>query len=155
MALIKELVTATGQLNIEIKGPDGLVKESVYIPNLVVTVGKNYIANRMKDGTSTFTQELQMSHMAVGEDDTAALVADTTLGSEIARVALATAGGTVAANVVTYNATFNPGTGTGAIVEAGIFNDATVGTMLCRTTFLVVNKGIDDTMSITWTVTIS
>jgi hypothetical protein len=27
--------------------------------------------------------------------------------------------------------------------------------MLCRTTFAVVNKGNDDTMSITWTVTIS
>jgi hypothetical protein len=79
------------------------------------------------------------------------------LGAEIARVALATAGGTVSNNVVTYNATFNPGTGTGAITEAGIFNSGTANTvtMLCRTVFAVVNKGADDTMSITWTVTIS
>jgi len=78
------------------------------------------------------------------------------------------------ANTVTYNATFGPGTGTGSIVEAGIFNETSpttsnsadsVGTagggaivggaMLCRTTFPVVTKGTDDTMSITWTVTIS
>lgn len=155
MSLIQEVVKAVGQLNIEIKGSNGEVKESVFIPNLVVTVGKNYIANRMKDGTSSFTQEDQMSHMAVGTDDTGALVANTTLGSELARVALTNAGGTVASNVVTYNATFNPGTGTGAITEAGIFNAASAGTMLCRTTFAVVNKGADDTMSITWTVTIS
>jgi hypothetical protein len=157
MSLIKELVKATGKLNIEIKGPDGKVKESVYIPNLVVTTGKNFIANRMKDTVSGFTQKAQMSHMAVGISNTAPNVADTTLADELARVALTTAGGSVASAVVTYAATFNPGTGTGAIVEAGIFNDDGTpgGDMLCRTTFAVVNKGADDTMSITWTVTIS
>lgn len=155
MSMIKELVKATGKLNIEIKGPDGLVKESVFIPNLVVTVGKNYIANRMKDTVGGFTQEDQMSHMAVGVDNTSPNVADTTLADELARVALTTAGGVVTSAIVTYAATFNPGTGTGAIVEAGIFNDGTAGTLLCRTTFAVVNKGADDTMSITWTVTIS
>jgi hypothetical protein len=155
MSLIKELVKATGKLNIEITGPDGRVKESIYIPNLVVTTGKNFIANRMKDTVSGFTQKLQMSHMAVGIGNTAPNVADTILDDELARVALTTAGGSVDAAVVTYAATFNPGTGTGAIVEAGIFNDATTGDMLCRTTFAVVNKGADDTMSITWTVTIS
>jgi hypothetical protein len=157
MSLIKELVKATGKLNIEIKGPDGRVKESIYIPNLVVTTGKNFIANRMKDTVSGFTQKAQMSHMAVGIGNTAPNVADTILDDELARVALTTAGGSVASAVVTYAATFSPGTGTGAIVEAGIFNDdgSPSGDMLCRTTFAVVNKGNDDTMSITWTVTIS
>lgn len=155
MSMIKELVKATGKLNIEIIGPDGLVKESIFVPNLVVTVGKNYIANRMKDTVSGFTQLVQMSHMAVGTLATAPVVGDTTLATELARVALTTAGGSVASAIVTYQATFNPGTGTGAIVEAGILNAASAGTLLCRTTFAVVNKGVDDTMSITWTVTIS
>jgi hypothetical protein len=56
---------------------------------------------------------------------------------------------------VSYAATFPAGTGTGAVVEAGIFNASSAGTMLCRTTFDVVNKGADDAMSVTWTVTIS
>jgi len=30
-----------------------------------------------------------------------------------------------------------------------------VGTMLCRTTFNAVNKGNDDTLQITWTITVS
>ena len=44
---------------------------------------------------------------------------------------------------------------TGAITEAGIFNALTAGTMLCRTTFPVVNKAAGDSIVITWVVTIS
>ena len=47
------------------------------------------------------------------------------------------------------------GDATGAVTEAGIFNAATSGTMLCRTTFDVINKGASDTMSVTWTITVS
>lgn len=151
MSLIQESVKATGELSIQLIGFDGQVKQNLSIPNLVVNTGKNYIAQRMKEtGRPT-----EMSNMAVGTNTDAAAVANTALGAEIGRVLLATAGGTVANNVVTYNATFLPGTGTGAITEAGIFNANTSGTMLCRTVFAVVNKGADDTMSITWTVTIS
>ncbi len=153
MSLIQENVKVIGQLNVQLIDLNGHIKQNLLIPNLVVASGKNYIASRMKDTG----QPVQMSHMAVGTSTTAANTADTLLGAEIARVALATAGGTVANNVVTYNATFLPGTGTGAITEAGIFNVVTANTvtMLCRTVFAVVNKGADDTMSITWTVTIS
>ena len=47
------------------------------------------------------------------------------------------------------------GEGTGALTEAGIFNASSSGTMLCRTEFSVVNKGASDSMTITWTVTVS
>ena len=153
MSLILENVKVIGQLNIQLIDLNGHIKQNLLIPNLVVNSGKNYIASRMKDTG----QPVQMSHMAVGTSSTAAANTDTLLVAEIARVALTTAGGTVANNVVTYGATFSPGTGTGAITEAGIFNvvTANTATMLCRTVFAVVNKGADDTMSITWTVTIS
>jgi hypothetical protein len=91
--------------------------------------------------------------MAVGTTSTAAAIGDTTLGAETARVALTS--GTASGGVVTYVATFAPGTGTGALVEAGILNASSVGTLLCRTTFAVVNKGASDSMTITWTVTVS
>lgn len=127
---------------------DELVQD---IPNLVVTTGKNFIASRMKDtGSPT-----QMTHMAIGTGAVAAAAGDSTLGAEAARVALSTAGGTVAGAVVTYAATFGAGTGTGAITEAGLFNAASSGTLLCRTVFSAVNKGASDSLSITWTVTIS
>lgn len=44
------------------------------------------------------------------------------------------------------------GTATFSLTEAGIFNAASAGTMLCRTVFPVINKGVNDTMTVTWTV---
>jgi hypothetical protein len=143
-----ENLKASGSLRVVVTGADGKVKEEREFKNLVVTVGKNFVASRMV-GTSSAV----MSHMAIGSDSTPAAAGDTALGSELGRVALA--GASAANNVVTYTATFPAGTGTGAVVEAGIFNAGSAGTMLCRTVFAVVNKGVDDAMSITWTVTIS
>jgi hypothetical protein len=143
-----EQLKATGSLRVVVTGKDGQVKEEHDFKNLVVTVGKNFVASRMVGTASNV-----MSHMAIGSSGTAAAVGDTALGAELGRVALASAVATT--NVVTYTATFPAGTGTGAVVEAGIFNAASAGTMLCRTVFAVVNKGADDAMSVTWTVTIS
>jgi hypothetical protein len=143
-----ENLKASGSLRVVVTGADGKVKEEREFKNLVVTVGKNFVASRMV-GTSAAV----MSHMAIGSNNTPAAAGDTALGSELGRVALA--GASAATNVVTYTATFPAGTGTGAVVEAGIFNAGVAGTMLCRTVFAVVNKGVDDAMSITWTVTIS
>ena len=146
--LTKELLKATGRLKIELFGDDGKLKDSREIDNLVVTVGKDFIASRMV-GTAANV----MSHMAVGTDNTSPVAGDTTLGAEVGRVALTS--GSASGSVATYAATFGAGTGTGALVEAGIFNASSAGTMLCRTTFAVVNKGASDAMTITWTVTIS
>ena len=141
-------VKATGQVSIDIFGPNGELKEKAYIPNLVVAVGRAYIASRMKDDTAT-----AMSHMAVGTGAVAADAADTTLGTEANRQLLSST--VVASNVVTYTANYVAGQGTGALTEAGIFNAASAGTMLCRTVFDVINKAADDSMTITWTVTLS
>lgn len=132
-----------GHLTIALNG------ETVFdVPNLVVTTGKNFVASRIKDTTSA-----AMSHMGIGTSSTAAVAGDTGLGAEAARVALTST--TVTNNVVAYVASFPAGTGTGAITEAGLFNANTVGTMFCRTTFAVVNKGASDSMTITWSVTVS
>ena len=93
-----------------------------------------------------------MSHMALGSSSTAAAVGDTTLGTELGRVALTA--GTAANNVVTYTATFGTGVATGGVQEAGIFNASSAGILLCRVVFAVVNKGANDTMAVTWTVTV-
>lgn len=143
----QEFLKATGDVSIVLTGPDGQVKEKHEVKNLVVTTGKNFIAGRMTGTANT------MSHMAIGSDSTAAAAADTALGTELGRVAITS--GTTTDAVTTYTATFGAGTGTGAVVEAGLFNASSAGTMLCRTTFSVVNKGANDTMTITWAITIS
>ena len=141
--MLKDGLKLTGKLKIAING--NTVQE---IPNLVVTDGKDYVASRMKDATAT-----AMSHMAIGTGSTAAAAGDAALGTEAGRVALTST--TVTDNEVAYVATFGAGTGTGAITEAGILNAASNGTLLCRTVFSVVNKGSADSMTITWTVTVS
>ena len=145
--MIRDGLKITGAVEITLFDKNGDVKDTRSIKNLVVTTGKSFIAARMV-GTPGV-----LSHMAIGSSNTAAAVGDTTLGTELGRVALASATSTGA--VVTYTATFGAGTGTGAVVEAGILNNSSGGTLLCRSVFPVVNKGVDDGMSITWTVTVS
>jgi hypothetical protein len=148
--LMNEMVKATGRLTIEIFSSSGLLKEKVNVPNLVVTTGRNYIASRMTGATPAV-----MSRMAVGTGTTEPVIANTTLETELTRVALDSQSTT--ANVSTYIATYAAGVATGAITEAGIFNasGAGLGTLLCRTVFGVVTKAVDDIMVITWNVTIS
>ena|SRR5436190_17775698 len=141
-------IFATGELRLVLTDEHGSVKSDELLLNLVVTTGLNFIASRMKDATAT-----AMTHMAIGSGVTAAALGNTTLGTELGRVALTSTN--VATNVVTYAATFPAGTGTGAVTEAGILNAASSGTMLNRVTFAVVNKAAGDSLTITWTVTIS
>lgn len=141
--MLKDDFKLKGRLSIAIN--DQVVK---YVDNVVVTDGKEYVASRMKDTTAT-----AMSHMAIGTGSTTAAASDTALGSESDRNALTST--TVSGTDIIYVATFGAGEGTGAITEAGIFNASTSGTLLCRTVFSVVNKGASDSMTITWTVTVS
>ena len=146
--MLQDTIKMTGDLKIVLTDENGQIKHEQEVKNLVVTVGKNFIASRIKDATAT-----AMSHMAIGSGTTAAAAGDTTLGTELGRVALTST--TVTTNNVAYVATFPAGTGTGAVTEAGLFNASSGGTMLCRTVFSVINKGAADTLGITWTVTVN
>lgn len=145
-----ENLKASGQLHVVLTGADGQVKEDHLLKNLVVDTGLNFIVNRMKDATAPV-----MSHMTLGTGTTAAAAANTTLEAEIAGARVELTSTTVAANQITYIASFAAGVGTGAVTEAGTFNNITGGTMLCRTVFPVVNKQAGDSMTVTWTVTVS
>ena len=147
--MLKDSLKLRGRVGIVLKDKDGNVKETRDIDNLVVDTGLAYIASRMKDATAT-----AMTHMALGSGSTAAAAGDTDLGSILgSREALDST--TVTANAIAYVSSFEAGDATGAVTEAGLFNASSGGTMLCRTVFSVVNKQQDDSMSITWTVTIS
>jgi len=140
--MINDNLALTGALTIAVN--DVVVQET---NNLVVTAGKEWVADRMNDVNAV------MSHMALGTGTTAAAAGDTTLGTEIDRNALTST--TVLTNTIAYACTWAAGDGTGAITEAGIFDAVTAGDMLARTVFSVVNKGAADSITITWTITIS
>jgi hypothetical protein len=141
--MISDNLKLTGNLTIAVNNE--IVQET---KNLVVTAGKNFVASRMKD-----TTKAAMTHMAVGTGTTAAAAGNTTLVSETDRNALTST--TVTANAIAYVCTWAAGDATAALTEAGIFNASSGGDMLCRTVFSVVNKGASDSMTITWTVTVS
>lgn len=151
---LQENLGITGELTISVFDRDGNLKEAKKVPNLVVTVGKTYIASRMAG-----TAQSVMNTMAIGTGTGTPAVGDTALGTSAGRVA--TSSFTASTNTVTATATFPAGTGTGAITEAGIFNPTTAGStdgtnsMLCRTTFPVVNKAAGDSIAITWVITVS
>lgn len=141
-------VKAKGKLKVELFDENKQLKDKREIDNLVVTTGKDYIATRMVANTAVI-----MSHMAVGSQNTAPVIAETELGAELGRVNLDSASATD--NVVSYIATFPAGTGTGSLTEAGIFNDSANGDMLCRTQFNEINKSVSDAIVITWTININ
>jgi hypothetical protein len=141
--MVNENLKLTGALTIALN--DEVVHE---VDNLVVTAGKNFVASRMKD-----TTKAAMTHMAVGTGTTEALAAQTALVTENDRNTLTST--TVTANAIAYVCTWAAGDATAALTEAGIFNASSGGDMLCRTVFSVVNKAAADSMTITWTVTVS
>ena len=158
----KNMVELSGSLSIIVTDSlSNSIKQELYVPNLVVTAGKTFIASRMVGTVSAV-----MSHMGIGTSATAEANGDTALGAELtvgggftsySRAALTTSSSS--ANIVTYSANFaanNPSAPAGGAVlrEAGIFNAATAGTMLCRTTFPIVTKLPADALTITWTITI-
>ena len=147
--MINDDLKLRGDVAIVLKDKDGNVKDSREIHNLVVSTGLEYICSRMA-GTSAGV----MSHMAVGSGTTAASAGQTALVSALgSREALDST--SASSNTITYVSSFEAGEGTGAVTEAGIFNASSSGTMLCRTVFAVVNKDADDTMSITWSITLT
>lgn len=151
--MLTDKITLKGSLDIILLDSNGQVKQERHVPNLVVDAGLAFIASRMAGVASAV-----ISHMGLGTSTTAAADAQTALVSAHAdgrkildSTTIVTT--TVANDTVQYVATFQAGFSTGAITEAGIFNAAAAGSMLCRTVFSVMNKGALDSMVITWKVT--
>lgn len=150
--MINEHLKLAGQLNIVLTGKDGQVKDTREVKNLVVNSGLAFIISRMAG-----TGKPLMSHMALGSSTVPSAANQTDLVATLgAREALDST--TIVGDnneKVRYVCSFEAGEGTGAVTEAGVFNAASGGDMLCRTVFGVINKAADDSMVITWTVSLS
>jgi hypothetical protein len=142
----------SGYWTAELRGPDGQLKDKRAGSNVICTNGKEFLASYLQSatvGAATFT----MRYIGIGTDATAEAAANTTLGIEVARHT-----GTVSyisGQIYQVKATFAAGTGTGAIVEYGLFSSSAAGTMLARDTEAAINKGAGDTLTVTAQITIS
>jgi len=165
---MNDSIKAVGNLKIVKTNKDNVIVETREVPNLIVTVGKGMIANRLARDTGNVPES-----MAIGIDSTTPSLVQTGLLNEKARVSqfgsnvkatgTFTSGSSLFTNVVnsatvTYTGTFGSGVpgGTESLTEAAIFDSPNVGgTMLCRTTFSAVSKGPTDIVTITWNITIA
>lgn len=136
----------------ELHDADGHLKQRLVGTNVICTNGKEFLASFLASaaaGAATFT----CKYIAIGTDSTSEAAANTALGTELSRTT-----GTasyVSNQIFQVKATFAAGSGTGAIVEYGLFSSSTGGTLLCRDTEPVINKGASDTLTVTCQITLS
>lgn len=167
-----DFIKPSGLVHLTLLNKDGEIKKQLTVPNLVVQSGLNHIALRMSaywltpvGGNLPDPIANEMGFMALGASNTAVSLSNSSLLSPLgSRVAVAPAPNGSKAQIsvplggpatVTYTGLFTAGNATGTVVEAGVFNAATSGTMLCRTVFPAINKLETDSLAITWTITIS
>ena len=126
-------------------------------PNLLTNGGRDFIHNQAYTNTSAGTRG--SGFVAVTTDAAAAAATDTVLATEITTNGLARADAdtkthTTGTNVTTIEHTFTAtGTHT-AVVKSGLFNAASVGTMTHENVFDTVTLQTNDTLKVTWTLTL-
>jgi hypothetical protein len=125
------------------------VKETIEVPNQVVSFGLNWIAARMLSSPPGAV----ITHAGVGASNAATTQNMVNLVSPIGSRKPLT-GSTRTGNKLTFSASFNQNEGTGAIQESGLFHDIGGATLCARTTFPTVNKGANDTYGFDWEITI-
>lgn len=143
-----DVMTLTGLVVAEVFGPDGRLKAREETTNLVLTAGKNMIADRLLASPTLGVP----THMGVGTSGTAAAAGDTTITGDV-RVALTSK--TRATNVVTFVGDWAAGVATATLQEVGLWDAASAGVLDGRATFSSIVKGASDTLKVTWTWTIS
>lgn len=144
---MKDAVKVTGELFITARIGNRVIWTR-HEKNKVTTLGLTLLA-LLVSGSGT-----RPSHMGIGTGFAAAVAGDTALGSESARVALAST--TPSTNTLQWAATFPAGTGTGTMRELGLFNAGSGGTMSNRavpTTPMV--KTASMSIDVVWQLTFS
>jgi hypothetical protein len=145
-------VEIVGRWEAILRGPNGELKDSVKGKNVVCDNGKEWLASFLSSAAAA-ASTMTMQYIAVGSDSTSEAASNTALGTELSRHT-----GTVSYvsnQIYQVTATFATGSGTGAIVEYGLFSSNSAGTMLSRDTEDVINKGANDTLTVTAQLTIS
>jgi hypothetical protein len=151
--MINQALNIKGSLTLTLKKANGDV-QVVRKDNIIVNGGFDFICDAIGNAAS---RPACMGYIALGTGTTSPVATQTALVSELASTGRKTAAYTHTAGtkVMTFTTTFNPGEATGAITEAGVFNAASAGTMFDRVLFNVVNKGADDTITVTFQFTLS
>lgn len=139
-----------GVMTAELFGPSGELKQQESVENTVTTLAHDMMADQLDDSPTIVLPGWMEVGTGTGQD-----AADSVLAAYISGSRTAITSSTATAEDVVMVCTFGAGVGTGAITEAGVFNVVTQNTtdLLLVASFAEINKGADDSLIITWTLT--
>ena len=145
-----ETIKLTGYVKYTLIDKNGMVKQTYEDHNLVVVVGKSYLAQFLATDPQTGTF---MPYVGLGTSSAVPSPSDVNLTSPLPtriRGTLSSVSNTWN-NSVSFPATID----TGDITEAGLFSAVTGGTMFSHQVFTVFHKDVSDSFNVNWTVTFS
>ena len=146
---MKTEIKFTGQLKIELV-EYGRVVHRIRKHNLIVNVGLQQINDFIAGQIPTTAP---ITHLAIGDGQTAPTPTDTALENELHRVAPTITQPNF--NDIKVQAIWAPGTATGTYYEAGLFDADAVGNMFSRATFPELIVEDIHQIIITWTISIA
>lgn len=146
-------IVVRGDWHLVLRDENGNVKARRWVPcNVVVDEGKAHLANHLATASAAYP----MSYLGIGTGTTAESASQTGLTTEVGTRVNGTKSNPSGA-IYRVVGTFAAGNGTGAITEAGLFNQSASSgdTMLNRKLFSAINKGANDSLEITMEITFS
>jgi len=146
--MIKDGFKVIGTLILSAEREDGSTQE-LLIKNMVVNYGLVGLATVIAGG-GAFSP---MTHLALGDSNTAPALGDTSLGNELRRdAAVVTQIAFPENNKVQFQVEHALGAVTGTFREAGLFDAAAAGNMFNRTVFADFVVGASETLTETWLI---
>ena len=151
----KDTITAKGHFKITLRNAKTGEIESVQeFDNIIPTVGRTMIANNLTNASPT--NVMKITHCALGSSSTAVNNADTQLGTEVYRNAIASI---TNANNIGYATGFFTATETsGTYQEIGIFSNGTGSAnsgVLVSHVLAAITKTTSQTLTLDWSITFS
>lgn len=132
----------------------GQINKRFFYTNLITNAGLTLIANNLTDPTPD--NDMLINYAALGTDATAVALADTTLGTETYRNAIASL--TNSANIAYATAYYNQTECNGTYKEAGIFCDGGAGAdtgILLSHVNIDITKSLTEKLTVDWTLTLA
>ena len=139
-------VKARYDMHLVVRDKDGNIKEERLVKNTVTTYAKEEVAAYMTASGNTD----KPAYMAVGTGTPSANGCGTQVSTRQAMTSATSSGA-----VLTLVASFSGATYTGALVEAATHTAGTGTTCWTYAIFSAITLGSTDTLTITWTITVS
>lgn len=150
---IHDVIRLRGAFRIALKDPNGNIIQERIINNLVVLGGRSWVLGQLETTNQVTSQTV--SYMGIGSGLVAPTTANTALGNEVTRKAIASFDTTqLTANPPSWTAqlTFATSDANTTLGECAMFNSSAIGTMLNRATFASFVKATSNTLAISFTI---